>query len=122
MGADKNLAQAHIIVGATGSTISRAMRAAVLDNMSFQVQWSGATPVGTATVEVSNDHQENGGVVTNAGTWIALTSPAQVAISGNTGNAFMQVTGLSAAWVRLNFAKTSGTFTALDVYFNGRSV
>jgi len=122
MGADKNIQQAHIISAATASQISRAMRAALLDNMSFQVIWSGTTPVGTATVEVSNDHQENGGVVTNAGTWTALTTPAQLAISGNAGNALMQVTNLSAAWVRLNFAKTSGTFAALDVYFNGRSI
>jgi hypothetical protein len=122
MGADKNIAQAHIISAATASSISRAMRCAVLDNMSFQTVWSGTTPVGTVTIEVSNDHQETGGIVTNAGTWTALTTPAQLAVSGNAGNAVQQVVAGSFAFIRANFAKTSGTFAALDVYFNGRSV
>lgn len=122
MGADKNIAQFHCIAAATGSTVSRAIRAALLDNYSVQSVWSGTTPVGTVTIEVSNDHQENGGVVTNAGTWTAMTSPAQLAVSGNTGNGLQECNNRSFAWVRVNFAKTSGTFTAMDCYFNGRSI
>lgn len=122
MGADKNISQFHAISGATGSTVSRAIRTATLDNYSVQSVWAGTAPTGTVTIEVSNDHQENGGVVTNAGTWTALTTPAQLAVSGNSGNGLQECTARSFAWVRINFAKTGGTFTSFDAYFNGRSV
>lgn len=123
MGADKNISQAHVVVAATGTTTSRAMRSALLDNYSFQGVWTGSTPVGTLDVQVSNDHQETGGVVTNAGTWTSIYAGGTVpAISGNSGNLFINVAAISAAFVRCVFTKTSGTFTAMDVYFNGRSI
>ena len=125
MGADKNIAQAHVIVAgdmSQASLTSRAMRTAVLDNYSFQGVWSGSSPIGTLDIQVSNDHQENGGVVVNTGTWTSIYAGATVpAVSGSPGNLFLNVAAISAAWVRVVYTKTSGTGT-LDVYFNGRSI
>jgi hypothetical protein len=106
--------------GLTSGLTSRAMRSAILDDMSFQATWSGTSPVGTLDVQVSNDHQENGGVVTNAGNWTSIYTAPQ-AVTGNTGTLFLNIAAISAAWIRCVYAPTSGTGT-LDVYFNGRSI
>lgn len=123
MGADKNIAQAHVIVAgdmSAASLTSRAMRCAVLDNFSFQGVWTGTSPVGTLDIQVSNDHQENGGVVVNVGTWTSIYTSVP-AVSGNSGNLFLNVAAISPAWVRCVYTKTSGV-GAIDVYFNGRSI
>jgi len=123
MGADKNIAQAHIIVAgdmSAASLTSRAMRSALLDDYSFQAVWTGSSPVGTLDVQVSNDHQENGGVVVNAGTWTSIYNSVP-AVSGNSGSLFLNISAISAAFVRAVYTKGSGTGT-LDVYFNGRSI
>lgn len=126
MGADKNIAQAKVLtdinMATAGAQASRAMRAALLDNMSFQATWSGSSPVGKLDVQVSNDHQENGGVVMNAGTWVSIYAGGTVPdVTGNTGTLFLNLTGLSAAFVRVVYTKTSGTGT-LQCYFNARSI
>ena len=124
MGADKNIAQAKVLdainMATAGAQASRAMRCALLDNMSFQATWSGATPVGTLDVQVSNDHQENGGVVVNAGTWTSIYDSVP-AVSGNTGSLFLNIAAIAAAFIRVVYTKTSGTGT-LSCYFNGRSI
>lgn len=123
MGADKNIAQytfPSIDMSVVGAQSTRAMRTAILDNFSVQGVWTGSSPVGTLDVQVSNDHQENGGVVTNAGTWTSIYASPQ-AISGNSGNIFLNVAAISAAFVRFVYTKTSGTGT-LKLYFNGRSI
>ncbi len=112
-----------VTAGGTGNTAgltSRAMRSAILDDMSFQATWSGTSPVGTLDVQVSNDHQENGGVVVNAGNWTSIYTAPQ-AVTGNTGTLFLNIAAISAAFIRCVYAPTSGVGT-LDVYFNGRSI
>lgn len=123
MGADKNIAQASLTainMATAGAQPTRAMRTAVLDSFSFQAVWTGTSPVGTLDIQVSNDHQENGGVVVNAGTWTSIYDAPQD-ITGNTGNMFLNVAAISAAFVRAVYTKTSGTGT-LNLYFNGRSI
>ena len=123
MGADKNIAQYSfpaIDMSVAGAQSTRAMRAALLDNFSVQAVWSGSSPVGTLDIQVSNDHQENGGVVVNEGTWTSIYASPQ-AVSGSPGNLFLNVAAISAAFVKFVYTKTSGTGT-LRLYFNGRSI
>jgi hypothetical protein len=77
--------------------------------VSYGVSWAGTAPVGTVTVQVSNDYSENAdGTVRHAGTWTTLVLSAPTNVSGNTGNGFIDVvTGAYA--IRLVYTRTSGT-------------
>ena len=80
--------------------------------VSYAVSWSGSSPVGTFSVEVSNDYEKNAaGGVANAGTWTALTLSASPSVSGNTGNGFIDLGRISAYAVRLKYTRTSGSGT-----------
>ncbi len=94
--------------------------------LSYAVSWSGSTPVGTITVEVSNDYSQNvNGSVRNAGTWTALTfsvsgsTASSLPVSGNTGTGFIDIDQLGAYAVRLKYTKVSGTGTLQSV-INGK--
>lgn len=86
---------------------------------------SGAS--GTFSVQVSNDYVPTPpGVVPtdpDAGTWVSIPMSVSggaptltpVVTSGAAGSAYLDVVGISAAWIRLSFTNTSGsggTFTA----------
>lgn len=86
---------------------------------SYAVKWTGSTPVGTLSLQMSNDYAlGSNGQVANSGTW--NTAPmdvngayaTSVAISGNTGNGMIDgtaPTGVNA--VRLAYTAGSGTGT-----------
>ncbi len=93
-----------------------------LTKVSYEVSWSGTTPIGTIAVEVSNSYKLNpGSGVQDAGNWTVI--PLQddtgavvlsLPITGNTGSAFIDVeTGANA--IRLVYTSTSGigTMTAI---------
>ena len=84
----------------------------IIDNktiLSYQLTWSGTSPVGVAIVQVSNDYSEDAsGNVKNSGTWSDLTSSA---VSGNTGTGFFDIALTGAYAIRLFYDKTSGTGT-----------
>lgn len=83
---------------------------------SYGVSWAGTAPVGTISVQGSNDYSVNpGGTVLNPGTWNALplqttngTYVTAVPVSGNTGSGIVDVgrTGIFA--IRLIYTFTSG--------------
>jgi len=77
-----------------------------LSKISYGVSWTGTSPVGVLYTQVSNDYSLNqDGSVHNSGTWNNL--PSSNAISGNTGNGFIDVeTGAYA--IRLFYDATSG--------------
>jgi hypothetical protein len=86
--------------------------------LSYAYSWAGSSPVGTITVEVSNDYTVNGaGTVSNAGTWTALTFVSagsvvsSLAVSGNTGTGFIDIDAISAYAIRTKYNFTSGTGT-----------
>lgn len=94
--------------------------------MSYGCSWSGTSPVGTIAVQVSNDYSINAeGAVNNAGTWtplyfnVAGTPSNTLAVSGNTGTAFIDIDQLGAYAIRLVYTAGSGTGT-LTVTFNGK--
>lgn len=87
-----------------------------LTKISYGLSWSGTSPVGTVSIQVSNDYalDPNGGVE-NAGTWntaslnyngaVVTTIP----ISGNTGNGFIDVLETAGYAIRLIYTSASGT-------------
>lgn len=88
--------------------------------ISYALSWAGTSPVGAASVQVSNDYSVNtAGIVVNAGTWTTLTLSAPTTISGNTGNGFIDVDATAAYAMRLIYTATSGTGT-LQVVANAK--
>lgn len=96
-----------------------------ITRVGYALFWTGTTPVGAASIEVSNDYQAQGATVLNAGTWTALTlsvsgtTVASVAITGNTGTAFIDVQNISAYAIRLIYTAVSGTGT-IQAVINGK--
>lgn len=86
--------------------------------LSYSYSWSGSTPVGTVSVQVSNDYSLDAqGNTANAGTWNTLTlnvggvPSTTVAVSGNTGNGFIDIDQLGAYAIRTIYTAGSGTGT-----------
>ena len=89
-----------------------------LSMISYGVSWSGSTPVGTLSVQVSNDYAQNpDGSVKTAGTWntvilnVGGTPSTTIAVSGNTGNGFIDIDQMAAYAIRLIYTAGSGTGT-----------
>lgn len=80
--------------------------------ISYSITWSGSSPSGTVTVQVSNDYSINAaGTVLNAGTWNTLPMSATGTVSGNTGNGFADIDTLGGYAIRLVYTPVSGTGT-----------
>ena len=80
--------------------------------LSYAISWSGASPVGDISVQVSNDYAVNpAGSVSNAGTWNTITLSNTTPVSGNSGTGFIDIDSLAGYAVRLVYTFTSGTGT-----------
>lgn len=87
--------------------------------LSFSYSWAGTSPVGTISVQVSNDYELNpDGSVRNAGTWNTLSFMdtagdivTSFAVSGNTGNGGVDVTQTGFYAIRTLYTRTSGSGT-----------
>lgn len=82
----------------------------------YAYSWVGAAPVGTLTVEISNDYSQNAdGTVRNPGTWTQIyfnlngTPSNSAPVSGATGNGFIDIDAMSAFAIRTIYHRTSGT-------------
>lgn len=99
----------------SGSLISAPTILQSISGVSYTVTWSGTSPVGTVSVQVSNDYSLNpDGTVANAGTWISLylnvsgTPSTTVALSGNTGSGFLEIEKTNAYAIRFIYTRASG--------------
>lgn len=94
-----------------------------ISTVSYAVTWTGSSPVGTISVQVSNDCTvESNGTVTG-GTWNPLpltvlqsggtSTETTIPISGNTGQGFIDVdiTGAYACQLIYTAASGSGNLT-----------
>lgn len=105
-----------IVDGVMAGNISgRASIIQKLSMISYSFTWAGTTPVGSVSIQVSNDYSENpDGSVKFAGTWSALPlqyngSPVTVVpVTGNSGNGFIDVDELSGYAIRPIYTATSG--------------
>lgn len=89
-------------------------------NISYEISWTGSTPIGTLALQVSNSFTLGGaGGQGAAGTWTTVPlelSGAEVTsipITGNADNGFIDVTMNAGYAVRLLYTKSSGTGTIL---------
>jgi hypothetical protein len=85
---------------------------------SYQVVWSGTSPVGAISVQGSNTFtQAADGTIGNPGTWDDLTlnyngtAVTSIPLSGNTGSGLIDITVTAIYAVRLVYTRTSGTGT-----------
>ena len=83
---------------------------------SYALSWTGSSPVGTVSIQGSNDYSQNAeGNVMNAGTWNVLTvnyngsAVTTIPITGNTGNGIIDITATGIYAVRLIYTAGSGT-------------
>jgi hypothetical protein len=87
---------------------------------SYSITWTGSSPVGVIAVQVSNDYTTNAdGSVNNPGTWNTLPLSATPAVTGNTGNGFIDIDASAGYALRVVYTKTSGSGT-LNAVVNGK--
>lgn len=102
------------------SIISKVTIIQSLSMVGYDISWSGSSPVGTCSVQVSNTYsQDSNGAVKNAGNWTTLTLSSPCSVSGNTGNGAIDVDATGFYAIRFVYTKVSGTGT-LNVTVNGK--
>jgi hypothetical protein len=92
---------------------------------SYTYSWTGSSPVGAVSIQVSNDYALNAnGTVANAGTWTTIffnllgSIVNSAPVTGNTGTGVLEwTTGCYA--IRTIYTKTSGTGT-IQAVINGK--
>lgn len=93
-----------------------------MDNIGIQLNFTGSAPVGTFTVEVSIDYeQDDQGNVITAGNWISVTLDPIPAAAGAADNIYIDLNQLSAPWIRVKYDRDSGTGT-LNGYITGKMI
>lgn len=110
-----------VIGGTQANPVSGDMSASItskvtiiqkLSMLSYEVVWSGATPVGLISVQASNDYSQNAdGSVKNTGNWTDLPLSIAPAVSGNTGSGFIDIDSHAGYALRLVYTRASGTGT-----------
>lgn len=80
--------------------------------ISYDISWTGTSPVGAMTVQISNTYSVNAdGSVKNAGNWTTLVLSAATSVTGNTGNGFIDIDATGAYAMRLIYTRGSGSGT-----------
>ena len=95
----------------------------LMSKCSYSFNWTGTSPVGTISIQGSNDFSLNNALgVYNPGIWNTLTlnyngtAVTSVPVSGNSGNGLIDITATGIYAVRLLYTRASGTGT-LTSYF-----
>lgn len=93
-----------------------------LSKLAYAIAWTGSTPVGTVSIQGSNNYALNpDSSVGNAGTWTTLTvtyngaNVTSIAISGNSGSGIIDINNTSLYALRLVYTAGSGTGTITAV-------
>ena len=94
--------------------------------ISYSYSWSGTSPVGAISVQVSNDYSIDAqGRVSNSGTWNTVffmdtngNIVTSFSVTGNTGSGLLDIE-TSAYAIRTLYTRTSGTGT-LQATVNGK--
>ena len=91
-----------------------------LDNASIQLEWSGALPVGTFEIYVSNDKADPsaGRYPTN---WTMLNFGSTIIINSSQTSHIINMNQLSFSWLAVKYNFTSGTGT-MDANLTGKAV
>jgi hypothetical protein len=101
-----------------GTTHSTPTNINMVSAVGYTLTWTNGAS-STFTVEVTNDYVPSPPGVQPAdpaaGNWVPIPLSAAVTSSGSAGSAYIDVVGISAAWIRLtatNSASSGGTWTA----------
>lgn len=104
----------------TGNITSLVTIISNMSMMSYEYTWTGTSPVGSISVQVSNDFSLNSnGSVRNAGSWSTLPLSASTPVSGNSGTGFIDIDQLGAYAIRTVYTFVSGT-GALTATYKGK--
>lgn len=105
----------------TGSMASSIISAVTilqsLSKISYSVAWTGTAPVGTISVQLSDDYEFENGVVISSGTWNTAslnyngTVVTSIPITGNSGNGLIDLLETATYACRLVYTASSGTGT-----------
>lgn len=119
----------HVIVNGDMSQASITSSATILQELTlvgYGLSWAGSSPVGTISVQISNDYALNpNGSIANAGTWTTMTiqyngaAVTSVPVTGSTGTGFIDIDAISAYAMRIVYTKASGT-GSLQAYVNAK--
>lgn len=78
----------------------------------YDISWTGATPLGTMSIQVSNTYEQNAdGTVKDPGTWTTVPLSTAPTVSGSPGNGYIDIEAMGAYAIRLVYNRTSGTGT-----------
>lgn len=103
----------------TDEIVSEPTNVEHLQNVGYQANWDG-DPVGTFTVEVSNDYDPTI-PARQPGTWTELTLSGSPAAAGAPGDLFININQIPARWIRLKYVNDSGSGT-LQAWVVGKSI
>jgi hypothetical protein len=95
----------------SGNIISAVTIIQNLSMLSYDISWTGTSPVGAMSVQVSNTYTQNAdGSVKNAGNWTTVPLGTNTTnINTNTGNGFIDIDVIGAYAIRLVYTVSSGT-------------
>lgn len=123
-GNSKNFLPAYSVINAVSmaaSITSSVTDVRYLDNLLYQVIWTG-TPTGTFDLQCSLDYQVgSGSTVLNSGTWSSIPLSSVVNPSGSASNTIIYIIEMPAPFLRLVYTRTSGTGT-LTAYISGKAI
>ena len=105
----------------SGSITSSVTIIQKLPTVSYDISWSGTSPIGSMSVQVSNTYSENSdGSVRNPGNWTTVPLGTNTTnVNTNTGNGFIDIDVIGAYAIRLVYNRTSGTGT-MQAVINGK--
>lgn len=96
----------------SGNITSKVTIIQKLSLVSYEIVWTGTSPVGVISVQVSNDYEQNADGSTRVpGTWADLPLSVTPAILGNSDSGFIDIEGLAGYALRLVYTRSSGSGT-----------
>lgn len=112
------------VAGNMATTLTSApTNTQLIDDAGYAFSWTG-TPTGTFNIQCSADYTPGtfpSDYPTNPGTWTTITLTTPITASGGPDNAYVDLTLISAPWIRLQYVPTSGT-GSLSVWVTGKSL
>ena len=89
-------------VDASTNQTSKIVNVQNMDKAAIHVEWAGASPAGTITVEARNGENDS---------WYELDFGSAISVSGNSGDHQIIFNELPFTDIRLQYASSSGTGT-----------
>jgi hypothetical protein len=89
--------------------------------VSYAMDWTGSSPIGVISLQVSNDYRPaTGGQPGVAGNWNDLPLSQTCNLTGSTGTGFIDIDQCGAYAIRLKYVASSGT-GSLNCQISGKA-